>query len=113
MEWKISSVTTLDLPVEEKFKPFKVVSGSMTHFFRDKYLDLGPIGELICSIQHVHKVMQILQITCGSRSIIFEGARSHLLEHIKSAENLNIFKNLIKYWEGLSCGRYYCQFRNQ
>ena len=61
------------------------------------------------------KVPRVNQTTYGSKSIRFEGARlwNHLPEHIKSAENLNIFKNLIKYWIGPSCGCNYCQFRNQ
>ena len=60
------------------------------------------------------KVPRVNQTTYGSKSIRFEGARlwNHLLEHINSAENLNIFKNLIKYWTGPSCGCNYCQFRN-
>ena len=61
------------------------------------------------------KVPRVNQTTYGSRSIRFEGARlwNQLPEYIKSAENLNIFKNLIKYWAGPSCGYNYCQFRNQ
>ena len=50
-------------------------------------------------------VPRVNQTTYGSRSIRSEGARlwNHLPEHIKSAENLNIFKNLIKNWTGPSC----------
>ena len=61
------------------------------------------------------KVPRVNQPTHGSTSIRFEGARlwNHIPKHIKSAENLNIFKNLIKYWAGPSCGCNYCQFRNQ
>ena len=55
---------------------------------------------------------KINQTTFGSRSIKFEGARlwNHLPEKIKSADNLNIFKNLIRSWMGPSCGCNYCQF---
>ena len=58
------------------------------------------------------KVPRINQTTFGSRSIKFEGARlwNHLPEKIKSADNLNIFKNLIRSWMGPSCGCNYCQF---
>ena len=59
------------------------------------------------------KVPRVNQTTYDSRSIKFEGARlsNHLPEHIKSAENLNTFKNLIKYWACPSCGSNYCHFR--
>ena len=58
------------------------------------------------------KVPRINQTTFGSRSIKFEGARlwNHLPEKIKSADSLNIFKNLIRSWMGPSCGCNYCQF---
>ena len=61
------------------------------------------------------KVPRVNQTTYGSRSIRSEWARlwNRLPEDIKSAENLNILKNLIKYWAGPSCGCNYCQFRNQ
>ena len=43
------------------------------------------------------KVPGVNQATYGSRSSRLEGARlwNHLPNHIKSAENLNIFKNLV------------------
>ena len=58
------------------------------------------------------KVPGINQTTFGSRSIKFEVARlwNHLPEKIKSADNLNIFKNLIRSWMGPSSGCNYCQF---
>ena len=61
------------------------------------------------------KVPRVNQTTYGSRKIRFERARlwNHLPEHIESAENMNIFKNLMKYWASPSCGCNHCQFRNQ
>ena len=46
------------------------------------------------------------QTSYGLRSIKFEGTKlwNHLPEDTKSAENLNIFKKLIKDWTGPSCG---------
>ena len=45
----------------------------------------------------------------GLRSIRYEGAKiwNHLPNSIKSAENLDAFKRLIKTWEGPSCN---CNF---
>ena len=61
------------------------------------------------------KVPRVNQTKYGCRSIRFEGARlsNRLPEYVKSAENLNILKNLIKYWTDPSYGCNCCQFRNQ
>ena len=58
------------------------------------------------------KIPKVNQTSYGSRSIKFEGAKlwNHLPEYTKSAENLNIFKKLIKDWTGPSCGCNYCLY---
>ena len=40
------------------------------------------------------------QVTCGTKSLEILGPKicNNLPYHIKSAENLNVFKNLIKKW---------------
>ena len=45
------------------------------------------------------------QVTFGAKSLKFHGPKiSNALQvNIKSAENLNTFKNLIKKWNGVSC----------
>ena len=48
------------------------------------------------------KVPRVNQTTFGTRSIRYEGAKiwNHLPNSLKSAETLEIFKSLIKTWEG-------------
>ena len=60
------------------------------------------------------KIPRVNQTSFGSRSIRAEGAKlwNHLPENIKSSENLSIFQNLIKQWNGPSCGCNYCLFVN-
>ena len=45
------------------------------------------------------------QVTFGTKSLESLGAKiwNHLPDHIKSSKNLNVFKNLIKKWNGSSC----------
>ena len=45
------------------------------------------------------------QVTFGTKSLESLGPKiwSNLPYHIKSSENLNVFKNLIKKWNGSSC----------
>ena len=60
------------------------------------------------------KIPRVNQTSFGFRSIRAEGAKlwNHLPENIKSSENLSIFQNLIKQWNGPSCGCNYCLFVN-
>ena len=60
------------------------------------------------------KIPRVNQTSFGSRSIRAEGAKlcNHLPENIKSSESLSIFQNLIKQWNGPSCGCNYCLFVN-
>ena len=57
-------------------------------------------------------VPRVNQTRYGLRSIRYEGARiwNHLPNLIKSAENLDVFKHLIKTWEGPSCNCNFCKF---
>ena len=61
------------------------------------------------------KIPRVNQVSYGSRSIRFEGAMlwNHLPEHIKSSENLYIFKMLIKNWTRPSYGCNYCLYVNK
>ena len=61
------------------------------------------------------KIPRVNQVSYGSQSIRFEGAMlwNHLPQHIKSSENLYIFKTLIKNWMGPSCGCNYCLYVNK
>ena len=45
------------------------------------------------------------QVTFGTKSLESLGAKiwNNLPDHIKSSKNLNVFKNLIKKWNGSSC----------
>ena len=45
------------------------------------------------------------QVTLGTKSLESLGAKiwNNLPDHIKSSKNLNVFKNLIKKWNGSSC----------
>ena len=58
------------------------------------------------------KIPGVNQTDFGSRSISFERARlwNHLPENIKSSDNLFIFKQLVKNWNGLPCGCNYCLY---
>ena len=58
------------------------------------------------------RIPRVNQASYGSRSIRFEGTMlwNHLPEHIKSSENMYIFKTLIKNWTGPSCGCNYCLY---
>ena len=58
------------------------------------------------------KIPRVNQTSHGSRSIKFDGAKlwNHLSKDTKSAENLNIFKKLIKDWTDPSCGCNYCLY---
>ena len=51
------------------------------------------------------------QTKFGLKSIQYEGAKlwNHLPNSIKSAENLEIFENLIKSWQGPTCKCNYCK----
>ena len=51
------------------------------------------------------------QTKFGLKSIQYEGAKlwNHLPDSIKSAENLEIFENLIKSWQGPTCKCNYCK----
>ena len=57
-------------------------------------------------------VQRVNQTRYGLRSIQYEGAKiwNHLPNSIKSAENLDDFKRLIKTWEGPSCNCNFCKF---
>ena len=57
------------------------------------------------------KVPRVNQTTFGTRSIRYEGAKiwNHLPNSLKSAETLEIFKSLIKTWEGPSCKCNFCK----
>ena len=50
------------------------------------------------------------QVTFGTKSLESLGPKiwNNLPYHIKSAENLNVFKNLIKKWNGSSCSCNVC-----
>ena len=50
-------------------------------------------------------ILRKRQVTFGTKSLESLGPKiwNNLPYHIKSAENLNVFKNLIKKWNGSSC----------
>ena len=57
------------------------------------------------------KVPRVNQRTFGNRSIRYEGAKTwnHLPNSFKLAETLEIFKSLIKTWEGPNCKCNFCK----
>ena len=57
------------------------------------------------------KVPRVNQTAFGTRSIRYEGAKiwNHLPNSLKSAETLEIFKSLIKTWEGPNCKCNFCK----
>ena len=57
------------------------------------------------------KVSRVNQTTFGTRSIWYEGAKiwNHLPNSLKLAETLEIFKSLIKTWEGPNCKCNFCK----
>ena len=57
------------------------------------------------------KVPKVNQTTFGTRSIRYEGAKiwKHLPNSLKSAETLEIFRSLIKTWEGPTCKCNFCK----
>ena len=57
------------------------------------------------------KVPRVNQTTFGTRSIPYKGAKiwNHLPNSLKSAETLEIFKSLIKTWEGPTCKCNFCK----
>ena len=56
-------------------------------------------------------VPSVNQTTFGLKSVRYEGIIlwNSLPEHIKTAENLEIFKQLIKTWEGPTCNCNFCK----
>ena len=56
-------------------------------------------------------VPRVNQTKFGLKSIQYEGAKlwNHIPNSIKSAENLEIFKKLIKSWQGPTCKCNYCK----
>ena len=54
---------------------------------------------------------RVNQTTFGTRSIRYDGAKiwNHLPNSLKSAETLEIFKSLIKTWEGPNCKCNFCK----
>lgn len=60
-------------------------------------------------------VPRVNQTRYGLRSIRYEGAKiwNHLPNSLKSAQNLDNFKNLIKTWEGPNCGCNFCKHVSQ
>ena len=56
-------------------------------------------------------VPRVNQTTFGLKSVRYEGIIlwNSLPEHIKTAENLEIFKCLIKTWEGPTCNCNFCK----
>ena len=64
---------------------------------------------------HNIPVPRVNQTKLGTRSIRYEGARiwNHLPNSIKSVENLQMFKTLIKTWQGKSCKCNFCQHLNK
>ena len=57
-------------------------------------------------------VPKVNQTRYGLKSIQYEGAKiwNHLPNSIKSTENLDAFKRLIKTWEGPSSNCNFCKF---
>ena len=58
-------------------------------------------------------ILRRRQVTFGTKSLESLGPKiwNNLPYHIKSAENLNVFKNLIKKWNGSSCSCNVCTYR--
>ena len=57
-------------------------------------------------------VLRVNRTTFGIKSVRYKGIIlwSSLPEHIKTAENLEIFKRLIKTWEGPTCNCNFCKY---
>ena len=57
-------------------------------------------------------VPTINQVSFGDKSLRYYGPKiwNSLSFHIKSSENLEVFKNIIKNWSGVSCKRKMCQY---
>ena len=57
-------------------------------------------------------VPAINQVSFGDKSLRYYGPKiwSSLPFHIKSSENLEAFKNIIKNWNGISCKCKVCQY---
>ena len=77
------------------------------------------IGQLFKSnkLRHTQRrhlnllVPRVNQTTFGLKSVRYEGIIlwNSLPEHIKTAENLEVFKRLIKTWEGPTCNCNFCK----
>ena len=54
----------------------------------------------------------INQVSFGDKSLRYYGPKTwnSLPFHIKSSENLEAFKNIIKHWNGVSCKCKVCQY---
>ena len=70
---------------------------------KSKYSSRRPLDLIVPRVNQTHY---------GLRSIRYEGAKiwNHLPNSIKSAENLDAFKRLIKTWEGPNCNCNFCKF---
>ena len=58
---------------------------------------------------------RINQVTFGTRSLRILGPKiwNSLPLHVKSSENLSLFKEVIKNWNGLFCNCRICNFNDQ
>ena len=58
---------------------------------------------------------RINQVTFGTRSLRILGPKiwNSLLLNVKSSENLSLFKEVIKNWNGLFCNCRICNFNDQ
>ena len=79
--------------------------------------DIFQVQQSAYSSRRPHNILvpRVNQTKFGTRSIRCEGARiwNHLPDSIKSAENLRMFKTLIKTWKGPSCNCNFCQYLNK
>ena len=65
----------------------------------------------IVQVQQSAYRTRVNQTTFGTRSIRYDGAKiwNHLPNSLKSAGTLEIFKSLIKTWEGPNCKCNFCK----
>ena len=79
--------------------------------------DIFQVQQSAYSSRRPHNILvpRVNQTKFGTRSIRCAGARiwNHLPDSIQSAENLRMFKTLIKTWQGPSCNCNYCQYLNK
>ena len=66
---------------------------------------------MYCVVSGLHSLGQVTEVSLGSNSLRSLGPQrwNGLPNEIKSAENLNSFKHMIKKWDGPNCKCNACQ----